>query len=152
MKKTLIAIAAMLALTTPSMSQTLIDGSDLETVVNAARGFGAASLQQDKETPTVRGRIDGRAYYIFFRNCEGDTKCDDFYFQTYFLKPVVDMDLANAWNRDKRWLKVYFDKDNDAVLEMDVDLTGGVSPVNLDQAFSYWSLGLEQFESYFEKQ
>lgn len=151
MKKTLMAIATTLALATPALSQTLIDGSDLDVVINAARGFGAASLQEGEDSPTARGRIDGEPYYIFFRNCNEDNKCDDFYFQTYFLQPVVDMELLNAWNRDKRWLKVYFDKDNDAVLEMDVDMTGGITPVNLDQAFSYWSLGLEQFAAYFEK-
>ena len=152
MKSLAIAAVTALSLTAPALSQNLIDGTDLDAVVNAARGFGAASLQEDDNGPVIRGRIDGTPYFMFFRNCnDAKTTCDDFFLQAYFLKPVVDMDLVNAWNRDKRWIKVYYDSDQDAVLEMDVDLTGGVTGDNLDQAFSYWVLGIEQFSNYFTK-
>ena len=48
-------------------AQTLIDGSDPEQIVNAARGYGSAQLTTDSDgDPRIRGRIDGTIYVIFF--------------------------------------------------------------------------------------
>jgi len=152
MKKIAGGLLAAILLTGPVAAQTSIDGSDVGEIVNIARGFGSATLEQPEGGPLLRGRIDGDPYVIVFQNCDSSTSCDDFIFRAYFINPVVDQELANAWNRDKRWTKVYFDHEDDVVMEMDVDMTGGISLTNLEQAFSYWSFSLAQLQDYFEKE
>ncbi len=147
-------MGAMLVFSTPTFAQTIIDGSNVEDILNIAKGYGSAILQYDDEgEPGIRGRIEGNAYYLTFRNCSSKNSCDDFYFQSFILKPVLDLEKANEWNFNKRWTKLYFDDVGDATLEMDVNLGGGVTITNLEQAFSIWSQHMEMFfDSYIEKE
>jgi len=146
MRSLTLALVAILAVTQPLSAQTIIDGTDINEVLNIAKGYGSATLQRDSEgEPAIRGRIDGNGYYLTFRNCSGENSCEDFYFQSFIIKPVVDLELANAWNYNKRWTKLYFDDEDDATLEMDVNLGGGVTISNLEQAFSIWSQNMEAF-------
>lgn len=149
MKQLAIAILAGI-LAAPVGAQTVIDGTDFDLVVNAARGFGAATLNLEGDYPAINGRIKGRPYYLGFRNCKSDTRCDDFFLQAYYIDPVVDFEAVNGWNQTKRWAKVYVDSEADIVLELDVNLTGGISAKTLDEAFYYWSLALEQFADAFD--
>ncbi len=145
-KRITIALLLTSALSQPAFAQTMIDGSDVKEVLNIARGYGAASLDKnDRGDPVIRGRIDGNAYYLAFLNCSSETSCEDFFIQSYFLNPIVDYKLINEWNYDKRWTKIYYDKDMDVVLEMDFNLDGGVSLLNLEQTFSLWSKMLGAF-------
>jgi len=137
----------------PILAQTLIDGSDIGEIINIAKGYGSATLERsDEGEPAIRGRIDGKPYFLSFRNCSGENSCEDFFIQSYILKPVVNYELSNKWNFEKRWTKVYYDADDDLVLEMDFNLDNGVTLANLEQAFSLWSQFLEQFhDDYFAK-
>jgi Putative bacterial sensory transduction regulator len=38
---------------------------------------------------------------------------------------------VNEWNRDHRFARAYRDKDGEAVLETDIDFTGGVTEANI---------------------
>lgn len=139
------------ALATPTLAQALVDGTNFDDIVNSARGYGAATLSgPESEDIHIEGRIDGLPYYLGFRNCDGNVSCDDFVLQAYYIGPVIDYEKVNAWNRDKRWVKVYIDNDGDAVLEMDVNMTGGISTTTLDEAFYYWDLLLGQFADLFD--
>ncbi len=150
MKKIALALLTTTILTQPIMAQNMIDGSNIDDVLNIAKGFGSATLElNDEGNPAIRGRIEGNAYYLAFQNCSSATACEDFFLQGYFIKPVVDYELVNKWNYKQRWAKVYFDSDLDAVLEMDYNLNGGVSVKNLDQTFSIWSQMLEEFNDDF---
>ncbi len=146
MKKTALALLMTTILTQPIMAQNMIDGSNVDDVLNIAKGYGAATLElNDEGKPAIRGRIEGNAYYLAFQNCSSATACEDFFLQAYFINPVVDYELINKWNYNERWTKVYYDGDLDAVLEMDFNMNGGVSVKNFDQAFSIWSQMLEEF-------
>ena len=150
----ILVVLAMMAFSSPLKAQTLIDGSNIEDIVNIAKGYGSATLQRNEEgEPGIRGRIEGNPYYLSFRNCSSENSCEDFYFQSYIIKPVVDLELANKWNFENRWTKLYFDDVDDATLEMDVNLGGGVTITNIEQAFSIWSQHMELFfDGYLEKQ
>ena len=149
----ILALGVTFAFPTSSLAQTIIDGSNIDDIVNIAKGYGSATLQRDDEgEPAIRGRIKGNAYYLTFRNCSGENSCEDFYFQAFVIKPVLDLDKLNEWNFNKRWTKLYFDDEDDAVLEMDVNLGGGVTLSNLEQSFSIWSSHMEIFlDGFLEK-
>jgi hypothetical protein len=43
----------------------------------------------------------------------------------------LSTDKANDWNREHRFGRAYRDKEGDAVLESDIDFTGGVTEANI---------------------
>lgn len=60
----------------------------------------------------------------------------------------VSMSSINEWNRTKRFAKAYLDKDNDPVLEHDIELTGGVTEANVKEWFKTYVLCLKGFRDH----
>jgi hypothetical protein len=132
-----------------AQAQTTIDGSQVEEIINIARGYGSATLEtQSNGDPKISGKIEGVTYQVFFMNCTENANCEDLNFYAGFLDNKQTLDAINAWNRDKRFGKAYLDTDLDAVIEFDVNLEHGVSQKNLDAAFELWSLVLDQYTTY----
>jgi len=142
----LAAGALLLALALPAQAQTLITGSDTAEVLNAARGYGAATLAtQSNGDPVINGKINGISYQVFFRNCTANTDCEDLNFYVGFADTKPTLEVINDWNFNKRFSRAYLDQDKDACVEMDLDLVKGVTPEYLDAQFSVWSMIVEQF-------
>jgi len=126
-----------------------IDGSQVDEILNIARGYGSAALEaQTNGDPKISGKIEGVTYQVFFMNCTDNKDCEDLNFYAGFLDNKQTLEAINAWNRDKRFGKAYLDSDLDAVIEFDVNLEHGVAQKNLDAAFSLWSLVLDQYTTY----
>lgn len=130
-------------------AQAIVDGTQVEEILNLARGYGAANLEtQSNGDPKLAGKIEGVTYHVFFMNCTDNSNCEDINFYAGFLDNKPSLEMINDWNRDKRFGKAYLDSDLDAVIEFDVNLEYGVTRQNLDAAFSVWSLVLDQFTTY----
>ena len=141
--------ALFLATALSAQAQSMIDGSQVDEILNIARGYGAASLEtQSNGDPKISGKMEGVTYHVFFMNCTDNKNCEDLNFYAGFLDNKQTLEAINAWNRDKRFGKAYLDSDLDAVLEFDLNLEHGVSQKNLDSAFSLWSLMLDQYTTY----
>jgi hypothetical protein len=145
----ILALTAHLAYASSVGAQSLIDGSDPDAIVNIARGFGSASLQQDgMGDPQIMGRMNGVPYLVHFYGCMNGQNCKALLFQAAWTNPgTVTLEQVNVWNSVKRFGKAYLDDENDPVVEWDVNLFGGVSPRNLEDAFDWWRLVLENFPS-----
>jgi hypothetical protein len=126
----------------------VISEDDIAAILEKARSFGPANMEK-AEIPMIRADANGHPYAIKFLDCDGPAGCKDFLLQTYLFGPRVDLDLANSWNRDRRWTKVYYDADDDIALEMDVDLTGGISESSLDRTFAIWNEAVDAFKIFF---
>jgi hypothetical protein len=132
-----------------AQAQTLIDGGQVDEILNLARGYGAATLEtQSNGDPRITGKIEGVSYQVYFMNCTDNKNCEDLNFYAGFLDNKQTLEVINAWNRDKRFGKAYLDSDLDAVIEFDVNLEKGVSSGNLDAAFGIWKLILDQYTTY----
>lgn len=130
---------------------TLIDGTDIESVVNIARDYGSATVgTQQSGQAKIIARIDGVNYVAFFQNCTAAHICDDLNLYAGFLDIKPSQDRINAWNASKRFGRAYIDPDGDAAIEMDINLKNGVSPANLSASFAIWRLILRQFLDYLE--
>ena len=142
----LVAGALLAALALPTQAQTLITGTDTAEVLNAARGYGAASLTtQDNGDPQITGKINGISYQVYFRNCTNNADCEDLNFYAGFLDTKPTLETINDWNYNKRFSRAYLDQDKDACIEMDLDLVKGVTAEYLDAQFSVWSMIVTQF-------
>ncbi|MDR1080759.1 MAG: YbjN domain-containing protein [Deltaproteobacteria bacterium] len=71
---------------------------------------------------TILWDLDGNRSVIMFYDESGSVL-----FRLATLGSVADMDDINGWNRDKRFSRGFLDEDGSAVLELDLDFTGGVS-------------------------
>lgn len=145
----ILACVVALGTTLPAQAQTLIDGSQVDEILNIARGYGAATLdQRSNGDPMITGKIEGVSYQVFFMNCTDNANCEDLNFYAGFIDNKQTLDVINAWNRDKRFGKAYLDSDLDAVIEWDVNLEHGVTRQNLDANFSLWAAILDQYTTY----
>ena len=126
-------------------AQTLT-GANTGEILNAARDYGSATLAaQSNGDPQITGKIDGITYQIYFRNCTDNKKCEDLTFYLGFLDLKPTLQLINDWNMNKRFSRAYLDQDQDAVVEMDLDMVKGVSPEYLDSQIGLWTLVVGQF-------
>ena len=85
-----------------------------------------AELAGEDDTPMFRFELGGLKMLLFLANKNTDA-------QLYvgFLDGEISDKKLNEWNRDHRFARAYRDTDDDAVLESDIDFTGGVTEDNI---------------------
>lgn len=146
---TMIAGGALaLALAASAQAQT-ITGADTDEILNAARGYGSATLgEQSNGDPQITGKINGITYQVYFRNCTNGADCEDLNFYLGFLDIKPTLEVINDWNFNKRFSRAYLDQDQDACVEMDLDMVKGVNAEYLDAQFALWNMVVEQFSEH----
>lgn len=65
-----------------------------------------------------------------------------------FFTDKVSLSRINEWNRRKRFTRAYLDKDNEPVLESDIELTGGVTEKNVKEWFKTYYVSLKAFKTH----
>jgi hypothetical protein len=148
LRSLLLAGAFIAAGTLSAQAQAMVDGTNVDEIVNLARGYGAASSDTTSTgDPMISGKVNGVPYSIFFHNCTDGANCEDVrFFAAFASKPTLE--TINEWNRDKRWGKAYLDADLDASLEWDVNLVHGVARANLDNSIAVWINVLDAFATF----
>jgi len=133
-----------------SSAQDLIDAQDPSEIQNLASGYGSARLTTDSVgDPLVRGRMDGKAYLIYFYGCTEGKNCRSISFATYWIGTQgVTREKIEEWNQSNRFGYAYLDSDGDPRLDMDVNLFGGVSGKNLDDTIDWWRVMMKKFDGY----
>jgi hypothetical protein len=143
--------AALLAFAAPASAQ-MVRAQSPQSLVDALQSGGyAAKLGADNVgDPMITSGVAGTSFQIFFYNCTDHKDCATVQFHSaYDLRTPVDLPKINEWNRTKRFGRAFLDKENDPVLEMDVDLDdGGLSrPLFIDN-IEFWASVLGDFERY----
>lgn len=98
------------------------------------RGYRAEPVP-DNPQPRLLTGMSGKTATVTLYSCDQGT-CRSAQFRALF-RPVdrVDMAFVNAWNREKRYVKAYLTPANELMLEMDVDLEGGVTIAHVSESF-----------------
>lgn len=155
MKNHLSAIAAALLLagaTSLAFAEDSFNAGSATDVLELAKGYGSASLFTLSDgTPQIVGRMGGRKYAVNFYGCTNSKACKSLHFTWSIDFKNAPMEDVNKWNRSKRFAKAYIDTDGDLALDMDVNVTYGVTRENLDDSFGYWELALNLFYKSFIK-
>ena len=143
----LAALASAWAL--PAQAQ-MVRGQDPGSVVRALQQAGyAARLGVDKVgDPMITSGVSGTNFQIFFYNCTDHKACATVQFHSgYKVSSPVSLERINEWNRSQRFGRAFLDKENDPILEMDVDLDdGGVSALLFIDNVEFWASVLGNFE------
>ncbi|WP_199261918.1 YbjN domain-containing protein [Paracoccus binzhouensis] len=100
--------------------------------------------------PLIDSRIDGTHFSVYFYQCE--KTCASIQFSAGFdLDAPMTAEQANAWNRDKRFGKVYLDETGDPFIEMDIGLAGeGIGRKNFEDALDTWRIVLSDFREFID--
>jgi hypothetical protein len=146
MSALLAAAAATPALAQPTVLPGMVDATNPELIRELAAEHGGATLEETgTDDPVIRGDTGGVPYTIYFHTCTEHAACEDIRFYSVFIGNKQAFEVVNSWNRDKRYGKAYLNGDLDAVLEMDVNLLGGVRRGNLQASFDIWVRVLDSF-------
>lgn len=124
----------------------LIPEADPQAILQVAKGYGSATLQKDGGgDPKIVGRIEGVRYTIDFFGCVKGRQCDDILLRASWGDASVELTDVNQWNSGVKFGRGYLDDDNDPVVEMPINMQGGISQKNLDDSFDYWRIVLKSF-------
>jgi hypothetical protein len=153
MRTSLLAATALLvaAWAAPAGAQ-MVRAQDPPSLVRALQGAGyAAKLGTDKVgDPMITSGVAGTTFQIFFYNCTAHKDCATVTFHSgYDLTASPGLERMNEWNRGKRFGRGYLDKEDDPILEMDVDLDdGGLSPLLFIDNIEFWASIVADFEKH----
>ena len=145
-----VLLASLLSAPLPVTAQTLVDATDLDSILAIAKDYGTAELEKDSTgDPMVSGTIGPTQYAVFFYGCTDGADCTTIQFMSSYVNPgAVDATAINSWNAEKRFGKAFLDDEGDPVIEMNVNLWSGVSENNLNDTFDWWRVVVESFEEY----
>lgn len=96
----------------------VMTGTTLKAIM-AAQGFNATQLDEDGD---LLGRIEGVPFYIIIAEDK-----QSMVFRYSASGSNATLAKCNQWNLTKKYSRAYIDKDGDPVLELDLDLEGGVT-------------------------
>ncbi len=127
----LLALALLgLLVINPASAQSMLQKLTPQLIGNAlgAAGIAYTTGKDGVGDPmlTITGGTAAKGMRAVFFSCAADA-CEDVTLWAY-VSPTggARMDRINTWNRDARWTRAYIDKDGDAVLELDINATGGI--------------------------
>jgi hypothetical protein len=150
MKSKWLAIAALASAWTVPARAEMVRAQDPGSLVRALQKGGyAAKLGTDKVgDPMVTSGVSGTNFQVFFYNCTDHKGCATVQFHSgYDLTTPVSLERINEWNRSQRFGRAYLDKEDDPILEMDVDLDdGGVAELLFIDNVEFWASVLGNFE------
>lgn len=143
-------IAASLALPAGAQSVQLggvVTGNDIQRVMDLAQAYGPVERRQDDDGTWLRAEFDGLIHTISFLNCNDQrVNCTSVQFRAWWeTENRITLERVNQWNRDRRFSSAYLDSNNNASIEWDVTLAGGVTAVNFDDALQWWHTVMGQF-------
>lgn len=127
----------------------MVTGDSYERIAELAGAYGTIEQRTDEDgTRWLRGEMDDTVYTISFLNCDdAHRNCTSIQFRAWWeSEGSHSMEAMNEWNRGKRFSAAYLDDENNATVEFDVNLAGGVSAVNFDDTIQWWQAVLQQFQ------
>jgi hypothetical protein len=106
----------------------------------------AEILKNDQGKRRIRTRIGGWNVTLNFYSCDDNENCKSIGLRSFFENEKKrGPQFANDWNREKRFTKVYIDKDNDVNIEYDFLFRDGVTKGNVRAYFDVYEDQLKDF-------
>ena len=146
------ALLALVSAASSAGAQQLVRAQDPQSLVRAmqANGYTAQLTADQTGDPMIRSAAGGTNFQVLFYNCTNHRECATVQFHVgYDLKTSPSLESINEWNRTQRFGSAHLDKENDPILEMDVDLDdGGLSPLLFIDNLEFWTSALGRFEKH----
>ncbi len=134
-------------------SSSLVDATDPAMLAAIIQDLGyMAEIGVDNVgDPMITTEVEGYPTNIFFYGCTDGANCQTLQFSAGFeANGSVSMRDAAEFNRQKRWSNVYIDDEGNPRIEMDVNMYGGVSKLNFEDTFDWWTVVMSSFIEYID--
>ncbi|WP_176595769.1 MULTISPECIES: YbjN domain-containing protein [Sphingobium] len=132
----------------------LVCASDPQSVVQALQAEGyKAALGKSSQTgnPKIESAASGYNYTIYFYECEQGRQCGSLQFQVSFEDDGGNTpELANKWNKDKRFAQMSVWDDRSLALAYDVTTVGGLNRKNFADVVDWWAVMLGEAGKFFK--
>ncbi|HEX2137596.1 MAG TPA: YbjN domain-containing protein [Microvirga sp.] len=114
-------------------------------------GYRAEVISPVSETiHRVRTRIGGREAHVLLYSCKPD-KCLSMQIRTTYAKTDgYDLTVANDWNYNKRFLKVYLDDEENINADMDIMVLGGITAETLKEYLNVFEDLTREIHTHFQ--
>lgn len=98
------------------------------TKILTSMGLEVEELKGSGESQNRALKLELAGYRVVLFLAKDDSDAQLF---VGFRDKQISAEKANQWNSEHRFTRAYRDKDGDAVLESDIDFTGGVTEANI---------------------
>ena len=142
-------LVAVLNLASPVLAQVRGDPDVVAGLMTGA-GMKVTHTTSAEGAPMLESSVDGVDFVVYFYECM--PICASMQFSAGFdLDEAMPMEMANLWNRDRRFGRVYLDRTGDPYNEMDIGLAGdGIGRKNFDDALETWRILLQDFREFID--
>ncbi|MGL4319896.1 MAG: YbjN domain-containing protein [Paracoccaceae bacterium] len=137
----------------PVVSGGLLDASSPQAVADILQqeGYRAAVGVDNVGDPKIDSSAAGVDFSIYFYGCDNGKDCQSLQFSSgYDLERGTSFQAMNDWNSTKRFGYAYLDNESDPFLNMDVNMSYGISPDNLRDTLAVWEQVLADFHTHID--
>jgi len=119
---------------------------DLIVAYLQAHGYKAELQIGKDEGAIIKTASGGHNWALLFYGCSQHKNCGSVQFHAGFeLQKKADLKAMNDFNREKRFAKAYLDKDDDANIDMDVEMAGGMPEKLFKENIGDWETLMAAF-------
>lgn len=133
----------------------MVCASDPQTIVAALQAAGyKAVLHKSKNTgnPVIDSAAAGYDFNIFFYECQENKACGSLQFSSNFGDDGTNTaELANLWNKTKRFSQMSLDDDKSLNFSYDVTTIGGLNQKNFADVIDWWATMLGELGRFFKE-
>ncbi|AQR73255.1 YbjN domain-containing protein [Sphingomonas sp. LM7] len=133
----------------------LICASKPGTVMAAMEKAGLEpKLTKDGDgDPMIESDESSYHFDVYFYGCADHKNCDSLRFEVLFEKaPENTPELANKWNRQKRFLQAYARDDGQFAVAYDLATIGGLNAANFADVIEWWNSQLSELGEFFKQE
>lgn len=145
---------AAIALSAQCLAAPLPDGGitapEMATRLRAA-GFQAEQTTDREGDPLLRSMYEGAKCSVYFYECGGRPRCKSIQFAAGWSQTGITAQQVADWNHNKRFGRVYLDREGDPWVEMDVDLEHGATTEAVANDIVRWELVMQEFRKYLHR-
>jgi hypothetical protein len=147
------ALAAILLTAAPAAAKPIPTGgvtvNDVADVLTA-EGYKAEIGKDGVGDPKITSGSGGKVFYVIFYGCK-DGRCTAYQMHAGFeADPSPGLTKVNDWNTRHRFGRAFLDKDNDPIVEMDIDAERGFTSESISNNLATWVTVLASFVKEFD--
>ncbi|MBM2577839.1 YbjN domain-containing protein [Jannaschia sp. Os4] len=98
--------------------------------------------------PTIEARSGDVAWEVLFHGCTDGAGCTNVMFAAGFASPGATPDRVNEWNAAQLYSRAFVDDTGEAVLELPINTTGGISTAAFSDGLDWWLTLLPEFRDH----
>ena len=136
-----------------ALAGNLVDATSPQALVALMQqaGYRAALGVDNTGDPQIDSSAAGVDFTIYFYGCENGLNCQELQFSSGFdMEKGTSFQIMNDWNSAQRFGYAYLDSDSDPYLNMDLNMSNGITADNFTSSLAKWDQLLSDFQAHID--